>query len=235
MLRPTLDSTGFSVVPNVIPGEQIASLIAALERQFALADGALRLRGGNVYAVRNLLQLVPEVRLVAASTPVRTLIESVLGSAAFPVRSLLFDKTAEANWKVFWHQDVTIAVSKRIDFPGFGPWSTKAEVQHVEAPVGVLEKMLTLRIHLDACDESNGPLNVLPGSHTQGKLNEEMLQDWRRRTTSATCLAQSGDVLFMRPLLVHASSPAVKPAHRRVIQIEFTAGQLPGGLLWHGQ
>jgi hypothetical protein len=37
----------------------------------------------------------------------------------------------------------------------------------------------------------------------------------------------------MRPLLLHASSPAQRPGHRRVIHLEFAAGELPGGLEWH--
>jgi hypothetical protein len=36
----------------------------------------------------------------------------------------------------------------------------------------------------------------------------------------------------MRPLLLHASSPAADPRHRRVIHLEFAAEPLPGGLEW---
>ena len=60
--------------------------------------------------------------------------------------------------------------------------------------------MLTVRIHLDEVTEENGPLQVIPGSHRSGKelrLNE---------TLPRTVLADQGDVLLMRPLLLHASS-----------------------------
>jgi len=37
----------------------------------------------------------------------------------------------------------------------------------------------------------------------------------------------------MCPLILHASSKAVSPSHRRVIHIEYAGAELPGGLEWH--
>ena len=36
----------------------------------------------------------------------------------------------------------------------------------------------------------------------------------------------------MRPLLVHASSPATVPSRRRVVHLEFAAAELPSPLEW---
>jgi hypothetical protein len=36
----------------------------------------------------------------------------------------------------------------------------------------------------------------------------------------------------MRPLLLHASTVANSPRHRRVIHLEFAADELPDGLAW---
>ena len=44
-----------------------------------------------------------------------------LGSAAHPVRALLFDKSATSNWSLGWHQDRTIVVAERQATEGFGP------------------------------------------------------------------------------------------------------------------
>jgi hypothetical protein len=38
---------------------------------------------------------------------------------------------------------------------------------------------------------------------------------------------------LMRPLLLHASSPARQPGHRRVIHLEYASEALPGGLQWY--
>jgi hypothetical protein len=37
----------------------------------------------------------------------------------------------------------------------------------------------------------------------------------------------------MRPLLLHASSAAVRPQRRRVVHIEYAAPELSGGLEWY--
>src|SRR6185369_3454382 len=106
---------------------------------------------GSRYAIRRLCKIVPEAAELAKSLAIRSLVEPVVGARASVVRSLLFDKTADANWKVPWHQDLTITVKERKDVPGFGPCSIKAGVLHVQPPVRVLEKVLTLRLHLDDC------------------------------------------------------------------------------------
>src|SRR5258708_10336185 len=68
---------------------------------------------------------------------IRSLVEPVLGQNAFAVRGLFFDKTQEANWKVPWHQDLTIVVKERLEVQGFGPWSIKEGVPHVQPPVAL--------------------------------------------------------------------------------------------------
>jgi hypothetical protein len=87
----------------------------------------------NKHAQRNLLS-VPIVRELATSKPVREVVESILGPKCFAVRGILFNKSQESNWKVVWHQDLTIAVRERREAVGFGPWSKKAGVQHVQPP-----------------------------------------------------------------------------------------------------
>jgi ectoine hydroxylase-related dioxygenase (phytanoyl-CoA dioxygenase family) len=140
--------------------------------------------------MRNLLERVPLVRQLCEQTPIRSLVEPILGVNCFPVRGILFDKISGANWKVPWHQDLTIAVREKHETEGFGPWSVKDGVVHVQPPVRVLENMLTMRLHLDDCDEGNGPLRVLPGSHCSGKLDAIQSQHGKqgRKKPFALCL-----------------------------------------------
>lgn len=216
---------GFAVVAGVLGPAEVDGLVAALAR--AGADPAARARRGGVYAIRDLLRVVPEVRALAASAAVRGLVVPVLGPGAFAVRGLLFDKTEGANWNVPWHRDETIAVRARRELPGFGPWTTKAGVPHVRPPRPILERMLTVRLHLDDCGPDNGPLRVLPGSHL-GPVGD----DADDRAGAESCPVPRGGALVMRPLILHASSEARRPAHRRVIHLEFAAEPLPGGLDW---
>ena len=165
-----VQTNGFAIVDDVLSREKVDDLLRAFE---CIGDtGSVRKRGGT-FAVRNLLDVSAEVRELADSDAVRVLVEPILGAHFFPVRGILFDKIPDANWKVPWHQDVTIAVRERVEIDGFGPWSTKADVLHVQPPAAILERMLTVRLHLDPCGEENGALRVLPRSHTHGKISEE--------------------------------------------------------------
>lgn len=222
---------GFALVADALLADEVRALCAALERASA-GDGVLA-RGSGVYAMRNVLGLVPEAAAAIESAGVRDLVEAVLSTEAFPVKATLFDKRPGANWHVGWHQDVTIAVRERVNVPGFNAWSVKAGVAHVQPPAEVLERMLAVRIHLDACGPENGALRVLPGSHRNGRLNSEQIQEWLARTQADVCSGPAGSVLLMRPLLLHASSEAVTPDHRRVLHVEFAADPLPGWLEWN--
>lgn len=182
--------------------------------------------------LRNLLSQSSSARQLATHPTVRDLPEALLGAGAFVVRAILFDKTPETNWKVPWHQDRTIAVRERRDVDGFGPWSTKDGVVHVEPPADVLERMVTVRLHLDDCGLDNGPLRVLEGSHRAGKLDTEAIDRAKAMLVESTCTVPRGGVVAFVPLLLHASSPAPAPAHRRVVHLEFAADPLPGGLEW---
>jgi hypothetical protein len=118
---------GSVVVRGVLDGAQISELIGVVEERARMESA----RGG----VRNLLD-VPEFRVLANSDAVMSLATAVLGEGAFVVRGILFDKTDAANWKVPWHQDVTIAVTNRIEADGYGPWSVKAGAACAAASFG---------------------------------------------------------------------------------------------------
>lgn len=220
MTRLRIDVFGFAIIPGALEQDDLA----LLERLFPPSSSD---RGG----LRNLLD-VPAVAELAESEAIRSLVDPILGREAFPVRGILFDKTPAANWKVSWHQDLTIAVKHRSDAPGYGPWSEKAGVIHVQPPVAVLERMLAVRLHLDENGIGNGPLRVLPGSHRAGVLRDADIPRWRSRVVEQVCLVPRGGVLLMRPLLLHASSPAVEPQHRRVIHLEYASCELASGLEW---
>ena len=185
-------------------------------------------RGGT----RNLLEL-PLIQDLARSRRVRAIAESVLGPKAFAVRGILFDKTPTANWKVVWHQDLSIAVRERIDVDGFGPWSAKEGVPHVQPPVEILDRMLAVRIHLDDCGLENGPVRVIPRSHLAGRLTPTAIDRWRAEHSAIDCVVPRGGILAFFPLLLHASSASQRPEYRRVIHLEFAASDLPGGLKWY--
>jgi hypothetical protein len=152
--------------------------------------------------------------------------------APLPVRAILFDKSAETNWSLAWHQDRVIAVRERVDVEGFGPWTRKQGTLHVAPPFDVLAQMITLRLHLDDVPSTNAPLLIAPGSHRLGRISERDIPAVVQRCGTIACLAAAGDVWLYSTPILHASDAAVHPARRRVLQIDYTADELPGGLEW---
>ena len=219
---------GFLVLDKVLAATTVQQLVDSVES--LEADGqATRVRRGIAFARRNILTL-DFVQTLIAQPIVRELLDA-LAPNSLAVRAILFDKTGRANWTVPWHQDRSIAVRERVDARGFGPWSTKAGVVHVQPPFEVLKQMLTLRFHLDACDANNGPLRVIAGTHHR-IFDQKEIADLTIAATQTVCTVKAGGLLVMRPLILHASSAAVNVGHRRVIHVEFGPPSLPGGLRW---
>lgn len=224
--RTDLDRDGFAVVPDVLNHHEVSALLDAI----TTADNEIGVRRrSGIYAIRNLLSSVPAVSEVANSEPLMGVARSVLGANAKPVKGTLFDKTPDANWLVPWHQDLTICVNERVDIEGYGPWTTKAGVVNVQPPVSVLERMLAIRIHLNDCDEQNGALRVLPGTHQYGRFKPDEIASAQSKVESKTCAVSRGGAILMSPLLLHASSPSNDPKHRRVIHIDYASVDLPLG------
>jgi hypothetical protein len=142
------------------------------------------------YPERNLLS-VPSVRALAMSRPVREIMEAVLGPECVAVRGIFFNKTRSSNWKVVWHQDLTIAVRERADVSGFGPWTMKAGIMHVQPPPEVMSGLLAIRLHVDESGIDNGPLRVIAGSHRKGRLSAEQIANWNKET-AVTCTVPKG-------------------------------------------
>ena len=227
-----VERDGFAVVADVIDASAVGRLVAELE---GLEVGvAASRRAGRAYGVRDLLNVLPSARGLANGDELRSLVVPLLGEGARVVRGIFFDKHGGANWKVAWHQDLTIAVRERVEVEGFGPWSVKGGVPHVQPPASVLEGVLALRLHLDDADEANGALRVVPGSHRHGRLGPQDIELLKARRGVVTCAVRRGGAMLMRPLLVHASSSAARPSHRRVLHFEYSSSNLPGGLRWHG-
>jgi hypothetical protein len=172
--------------------------------------------------------------LLGAQGPIGIRVARALGPAARPVRMILFDKSAAANWALGWHQDRTIVVRSREEVSGFEPWTMKSGLLHVAPPIALLERMITIRVHLDPVPATNAPLLVAPGSHLLGRVPEAEIENAVLRHGAVACLAQSGDIWAYSTPILHASDAAAEPGRRRVLQVDYAAEDLPGGLEWLG-
>lgn len=205
---------GAALFPDVFSAAGLQKLAA-----YASGDAGARLLG---------------MTLAEALTPATRIAAKLIGARARPVRAVMFDKTAERNWALGWHQDRTIAVQTRIDVEGFGPWTLKQGILHVAPPIDVLERMATLRIHVDRCGADNAPLKVALGSHRLGAVPAGEAATRAANLPRYACLAEPGDVWAYATPILHGSDRAERPLRRRVLQVDFAAFDLPQGLAWKG-
>jgi ectoine hydroxylase-related dioxygenase (phytanoyl-CoA dioxygenase family) len=214
----TFESDGAERHCNLLDASTLATLRDCL-------DGAIHGRAGARLASW------PELRSYLC--PIDAIAEAKLGPGTRPVRAMLFDKTERTNWSLAWHQDRTIAVKKRADVPGFGGWTRKHGIHHVNPPLPILERMLTVRVHLDPVREDNAPLLVAPGSH-RGFVPESAIPAMVDACGTRICTAEAGDIWVYASLILHASERSRAPARRRVLQLFYSADELPRPLCWLG-
>ncbi|PSO22112.1 phytanoyl-CoA dioxygenase family protein [Bradyrhizobium sp. MOS003] len=220
--HPTFQDDGAQLFRQALTSNQLHQLEATLSH-LPPDQAGLRLRGVE--------GLAP---FLVSSGHVGRCAASVLGHGCRPVRAILFDKTAATNWALGWHQDRTIAVKERVSIDGFETWSVKCGMLHVEPPFALLSGMATLRVHIDPVPASNAPLLIARGSHKLGRIRENDVRDVVRRCGTIACLADAGDIWLYATTILHASDAAATPMHRRVLQVDFAVGELPGGLEWLG-
>jgi ectoine hydroxylase-related dioxygenase (phytanoyl-CoA dioxygenase family) len=206
-----IQKLGFATIPNMLKPMEVGVLLEA----FSQAE-LPRSRAGLRHAMK-----LPAVASLAQDPRLMKIARGTLGVDAFPFRATLFDKSPTANWLVVWHQDTALPFEERREIPGWGPWSVKDGVNYAHAPATALSQVLALRVHLDDSTDENGPLRVLPETHTLGVLTDESLHDLSTRIAAIDCLVPQGGVLAMRPLIVHASSKSQTHAPRRVLHIEY--------------
>lgn len=225
-VRGHLDLHGYAVVPSVLERAEVDELRR-------LAEPLLTESSHAKPGVRRVLQKEPRIAAILGATRVRELIASVSSERSGVVRAILFDKSPAANWSVPWHQDAAIAVRNRHDVDGYGPWSVKDGQDHCQPPRCVIDRVFVVRLHLDDCLEDNGPLRVIGGSHARGMLSGSQVEQCVQAGPIVDCVAYAGDAVLMRPLTVHSSARATKPAERRrVLHLECCDADLAQPLEW---
>jgi hypothetical protein len=217
----TLDQAGVALLEGVLGGAVVARLRADLHD--SMHDRA----GARSFDVRNCVG-----ELIGVHGAMGVLAVELAGRSAQAVRVLLFDKTPRSNWAVPWHQDRTIAVKERKDIEGYGPWSRKGGVVHVEPPTSILQAVLVLRLFVDDCGPDDGPLEVAVGSHRHGRVPVGDVAGIAGKSGIFTATGKAGDVLAMRSLAIHRSRRAASPRGRATLHVDYAAVDLPASLEW---
>ena len=218
MLSRTVEKDGLAILSGVFCAEEISSVLQHLH-----GAQLRRTRAG----IRHLMS-DSQVAMLANDPRLLSIASEILDRDAFPFRATLFDKSPDANWLVNWHQDTALPLRTPKETPGWGPWSVKEGITYAHAPTHALDQVVALRLHLDASREQNGPLRVPPGTHKFGVLTDDEVYGLATKQPGLDCLAESGSVLAMRPLLIHSSSKSQIDAARRVLHIEYASSMSIG-------
>jgi ectoine hydroxylase-related dioxygenase (phytanoyl-CoA dioxygenase family) len=207
-----LDEQGWDLVPSQIPDESINALRHSVFEKSMAGKRSLLDHPTVGDTARDLL------RQLAA--------DALIPETSVAIQAIAFDKTAETNWKVAWHQDLMFPFARRVATDGYDLPTVKGGVDYARPPREILECLLAARLHLDDCGASNGPLRVSPGTHRLGIIPGAEVANCVTGHGQTDCLANKGEVLLMRPLTLHASSQATDPGHRRVLHFVFYSGSV---------
>ncbi len=216
---------GYAVIEDVFDEQEIEMILSEIASANT-DDPAFRI-SNDVFAIRKFLNLVPGTKPHIFSAKLKCLLAEMFGEDYFVVKSIYFDKPEKSNWFVAYHQDLTISVESKLNIDGFGPWTVKQNQYAVQPPLSILENNFTIRIHLDDTDSENGALKIIPGSHKKGVIRTNLNGE-----SEVFCSVKKGAVMFMSPLLLHASNRTTNNQKRRVVHIEFSNQTLPNGLNW---
>lgn len=219
-LHQALEQNGYVIAPSVLGPDEASSIESALSQMPTFGAGT-----------RNLLEL-EWCRGVVEHLRTAPGLGDLLPGSTVAVQCTLFDKTPDQNWLVALHQDLNIPVSARVEHPGLGVWSVKEGQTFVQPPDELLAQLVAIRVHIDECGPENGPLRVVPGSHRAGRLAASAALQLRDRLGEVACTVGRGGALILKPLLLHASSKALSPNHRRVLHFLFGPASIGYGLRW---
>jgi hypothetical protein len=162
------------------------------------------------------LLLAPWCRDVAQRLQQHPVLRSIVPTRYVPWLCTRFEKSAATNWQVPMHQDLSVPA-----WPGSNGAVFKDGIAFAQPGAAQLAQMVALRLHLDDCGEHDGPLRVVPGSHRHGVLDSRSEASLRSTHAEVVCTAKPGDVLALRPLLLHASSKSSGNSRRRVLHFLF--------------
>jgi ectoine hydroxylase-related dioxygenase (phytanoyl-CoA dioxygenase family) len=214
----SLELSGYCILPTKIPGETHKTLRDTLFKD-------------NSAGERCLLDH-PTVRETALALKHELTSTGHLPANAIAIQAIAFNKTAATNWKVAWHQDLMFPFAKEVTSKGFDLPTLKQGIHYARPPEFVLKQLLAVRLHLDDCDATNGPLRISPGTHLAGILKTATIPELVASYGDIACLAKKGEALLMRPLALHASSQATEPKNRRILHLVYHSGE-PIPETWH--
>ena len=101
---------GFEIIDDFISAHWLQAILDEIERSDSMQNNT---------GVRHIHKKLPVIADYLGSREFQEKSHRILPTNAVLVRAILFNKTAESNWYVTWHQDKTVAVSQQFEAPGW--------------------------------------------------------------------------------------------------------------------
>ncbi|WP_428742364.1 phytanoyl-CoA dioxygenase family protein [Tenacibaculum sp.] len=211
---------GFSITSTIFSDEEIENLKKLINSP------------KDTYAIRQLFVNNPAImEIVLSNDKFKRLISEVCEDDYFITKAIYFNKPAKSNWFVSHHQDISISAENKIEAENYTNWTNKKGQLGVVPPLEILENTVTFRIHLDDTDETNGALKVIPKSHSKGFIRVDEKFKVQEHGEEQLCKVRKGEVMLMKPLLLHASQKSISSTDRSVIHMELCNRNIPMGWL----
>lgn len=221
-------SQGYSIIRDIYSNDEISSIIESIQNH--KTDNKNTIDTNSLYAIRQLINYKPEIKNIVFNNRLKIVLNKLFSSDYFLTKAIYFDKPPLSNWFVSYHQDLSISVDKKSITEGYKNWTFKNGQYGVQPPVNILENTVTVRIHLDDTTKENGALRVIPKSHIKGVIRIDS-ENFNIKDEKI-CELNKGDIMLMKPLLLHASSKTTNKKRRRVIHLEFNDSTLHEPLEW---
>ncbi len=223
-----LEENGYSILADLYTTEEVNQILKCIEKAEKHGDSFSTTK--DLFAIRQLLKNIPDLTDLLFNARLNSLLSTLFDSQCFLTKAIYFDKPSESNWFVPYHQDLSISVDRKADIENYTNWTFKRGQHGVQPPLEILQDTITVRIHLDNTNRSNGALRVIPKSHLKGIVR---VDSWDyENENELVCEIEKGGAMLMKPLTLHASSRTTNGQQRRVIHLEFNKHNLKAPLEW---
>ncbi len=226
-IKEMIKMDGFTIIRHFFEDKYIEKIVEQLACNHALKYDS------QIVSNFNLLNSITFIKDLVHSDQLTSLIKQVLGDSSFPINAFVLDKTQDNNWGLDWHQDLKIAFKNKIETAGYSDWTIESGIFHAIPPKEVLEKRLSVRIHLDDCSIDNGALLVAPKSHKYGIIQSKKEIEMIISGGTFYVEIEKGGIMIFTPLLLHKSPYSTNNKKRRVLQVDYVGMKLSNGLEWY--
>ena len=207
---------GFVVVPGLFGADEIAPIAAACAADPDLggrivhvtdSDGGQQdLAGWSSDEGEDLLGLMTRIARIVDNA------ETLIGESIYHWHSKLSMKKPGSAGRWDWHQD-------------FGSWYAEGCLRPA---------MTTCTVAVDRCDEDNGCMKLVKGSHRFGRLDHvavgvsrgadpKRVAEAQRLFETVSCAMAPGDALFFHANTLHASGPNPSERPRSLLHFSYNA------------